>query len=129
MIQKGEMILLALDIGKRIAELRKARGLNQEELSELALLSRVTIAKYESGRVEPGAQALNRIADALEVTTDTILGRSEELPESKQPKTKQARIVSGAIDKMPEEERDRILAVFMAMCSNHPELFEEGKEE
>ena len=38
---------MALDIGKRIAELRKARGLNQEELSELALLSRVTIAKYE----------------------------------------------------------------------------------
>lgn len=72
---------MSLDISKRIAELRKARGLNQEQLSELALLSRVTIAKYESGRVEPGAQALSRIADALEVTTDTLLGRSEEQPE------------------------------------------------
>ena len=120
---------MAFEIGKRIAELRKARGLNQEELSELALLSRVTIAKYESGRVEPGAQALNRIADALEVTTDTLLGRSEEPPDPEQPQTTEARIVSGAMDKMPKEQRERILAVIRAMCSDHPELFEKGTNE
>ena len=31
------------DIGRRIAECRRMRGLNQEELAELALLNRVTI--------------------------------------------------------------------------------------
>lgn len=71
---------MATDIGKRIAELRRGKGISQEQLSEMALLSRVTIAKYESGRVEPGAQAIRRIADALEVSTDVLLGR-DELPE------------------------------------------------
>ena len=66
------------DTGERIKNIRKKRNLNQDQLAELASLNRVTIAKYESGRVEPGAQALARIADALEVTTDALLGRSEE---------------------------------------------------
>lgn len=67
------------DIGRKIAETRKARGLNQDELAELATLNRVTIARYETGKAEPGAQALNRIADALEVTTDELLGREDRI--------------------------------------------------
>lgn len=66
-----------INTGERIRALRQQRGLNQEQLAELANLNRVTIAKYESGRVEPGAQALARIADAMDVTVDEILGRQE----------------------------------------------------
>lgn len=66
------------DTGERIKTIRKKRNLNQDQLAELASLNRVTIAKYESGRVEPGAQALGRIAEALEVPTDVLLGRFEE---------------------------------------------------
>lgn len=118
---------MSLDIGKRIAELRKARGLNQEQLSELSLLSRVTIAKYESGRVEPGAQALSRIADALEVTTDTLLGRSEEQPEIvEKPLTAEARAVSFGMDKLPKEQREMILNM---VCAMFPNKFEKGEDE
>ena len=68
------------DVGKRIAELRRERGINQEQLAEMALLSRVTVARYESGRIEPGASALSRIADVLNVSTDELLCRTEKLP-------------------------------------------------
>ena len=63
-------------VGEQIKALRQKNGYNQEQLAELANLNRVTIAKYESGKVEPGAQALARIADALEVTVDELLGRN-----------------------------------------------------
>lgn len=63
------------DVGERIRTRRKALGINQDQLAELASLNRVTIAKYESGKVEPGAQALSRIADALETSVDMLLGR------------------------------------------------------
>lgn len=65
------------DTGTRIRDLRKDAGMSQDQLAELASLNRVTIAKYESGKVEPGAQALSRIADALDVTVDQLLGRSD----------------------------------------------------
>lgn len=68
------------EIGKRIAELRRERGLNQEELAELAMLHRVTVAKYETGQIEPGALAIGRIADALGVSADELLCRVDKLP-------------------------------------------------
>lgn len=74
------MIVVQNEIGKRIAELRRERGLNQEELAELAMLHRVTVAKYETGQVEPGALAIGRIADALGVSADELLCRVAKLP-------------------------------------------------
>ena len=67
--------------GDRIRELRMSRGLSQDQLAELASLNRVTVAKYEAGRVEPGAQALGRLADALDVSVDELLGRVDPAPE------------------------------------------------
>lgn len=66
---------MIVNVGENIRTRRKELRLNQDELAELASLNRVTIAKYESGKVEPGAQALSRIADALETTTDELVGR------------------------------------------------------
>lgn len=117
-----------IDTGERIRALRKLRNLNQEQLAELASLNRVTVAKYESGRVEPGAQALARIADALEVSVDSLLGRSDEVPVHR-PQTIEAQIVSGGMDRLPKEQREQVLAVVRAMFQNHPELFAKGKED
>ena len=121
---------LVKDIGERIAEIRRARGLNQDELAELATLSRISIARYETGKIEPGAKALGRIADALEVSTDVLLGRIEETfekaTEKIEPLTPEARIVSGGMDKLPKEQREQILAVVRAMFQNQPDLFTEG---
>lgn len=71
---------MKFDIGRRIAELRRERGYNQEQLAEMAMLNRVTLARYETGVIEPGALALGRIADALGVTTDELLCRVDKLP-------------------------------------------------
>ena len=128
--------MASVDIGERIRILRKKAGLNQDQLAELSLLNRVTIAKYESGRVEPGAKALSRIADALGISVDEILGRDEssngEQSDTKiqdVPKTPEARIVSGGMDKLPKEQREQILNVVRAMFAQHPELFEKGDED
>jgi repressor LexA len=68
------------DIGKRIAAIRRDRGYNQDQLAEMAMISRITLARYETGVIEPGAFALSRIADALNVSTDELLCRTEKLP-------------------------------------------------
>lgn len=115
--------------GDKIREIRISRGYNQEQLAELASLNRVTIAKYEAGKVEPGAQALSRIADALEVTVDQLLGR-EPQPTNNDPykvKTVEARIVSFGMDQLPQEDRETLLNVFKAMYASKPELFKRGE--
>lgn len=68
------------DIGKRISAIRRDRGFSQEQLAEMSSVNRVTLARYETGMIEPGALALSRIADALNVSTDELLCRTEKLP-------------------------------------------------
>lgn len=117
------------DTGDKIRDLRKERGLNQDQLAELASLNRVTVAKYESGRVEPGAHALARIADALEVSADVLLGRSDDVrnvPET--PKTDEAWILARGVDKLPKDQREQALAVVRAMFAQYADYFEQRRD-
>jgi len=117
--------MTVFNTGERIRDLRTAAGLSQEQLAELASLNRVTVAKYEAGRVEPGAQALSRIADALDVSVDVLLGRADPNPEeSGRPRTVESRIISAGVDRMPPEDRQRALNVLRAACA---EYFDEGE--
>lgn len=59
-------------IGKRIAEIRKSRGLTQKQLSELTGYQRATIAKIENGRYNTGIDIIGKICDALDVRLDII---------------------------------------------------------
>ena len=116
---------MVLDTGERIRQLRTAAHLSQEQLAELANLNRVTVAKYESGRIEPGAQALSRIADALDVTVDALLGRTDPPEDTNpKPKTAESRIISEGIDRMPPEDREKALAVLRAVYADYFESAE-----
>lgn len=52
-------------IGQRIAQLRKERGLTQEQLSELTGLDRTNIAKIENGKYNVSIDILNKVCVSL----------------------------------------------------------------
>lgn len=60
-------------IGQRIKQLRKEKGLLQEDLANLIGLKVGTISKYEQGDRTPGINQLVVIAEALGCTTNDIL--------------------------------------------------------
>lgn len=64
-------------IGEKIKSLRKDNGLTQKKLSELTGISEISIRKYENGDRNPKIEALERIAEVLNVQVDYILGRSD----------------------------------------------------
>jgi transcriptional regulator with XRE-family HTH domain len=57
----------AMALGRRVRQLRNARGWSQEELSEHADLDRSYIAGIEVGARNPSLKALERLATALRV--------------------------------------------------------------
>lgn len=59
-------------IGKRIAELRKERGLSQTKLAQLTGFDRGYIAKIELGTFDIGIENLSKISNALGVMIDFI---------------------------------------------------------
>lgn len=61
-------------IGQRIKELRKSRGLNQQELANILGKSLRTIQKYETGEIEVSISMINELAKALETSPTFIIG-------------------------------------------------------
>ena len=61
-------------LSERIAELRRARGLTQEQLGQLAGVSAQAVSKWEKGGA-PDVELLPALADRLGVTIDVLFGR------------------------------------------------------
>ena len=61
-----------------LRELRTQKGLTQAELSKTLQVSASSIGMYEQGRREPDNETLGKIANYFNVTTDYLLGRTDE---------------------------------------------------
>ena len=59
---------ICVTVGRRIRVLRTERGWTQQVLADHAELTREHLSELESGKKEIGLRALDRIAQALEVS-------------------------------------------------------------
>ena len=62
-----------MEFHEKLLELRKSRGLTQEELAAALYVSRTAISKWESGRGYPGIDSLKEIARFFSVTIDELI--------------------------------------------------------
>ena len=68
-----------MEFNEKLQELRKNKGLTQEELAEALYVSRTAISKWESGRGYPSIDSLKEIAKYFSVTIDELLSSNEVL--------------------------------------------------
>ena len=66
--------IFPLPVGKRIAELRKAKGLSQQGLADQIGLSQKQMTAYETAKVHLNDEMIVRFALALGVSSDELLG-------------------------------------------------------
>lgn len=63
--------------GEKIKNLRKEKGLTQEQLADLINIGRSALSLYEIEARQPDPETLKNIADTLNVSTDFLLGRTD----------------------------------------------------
>ncbi|MET3579953.1 transcriptional regulator with XRE-family HTH domain [Mesorhizobium robiniae] len=63
---------------QRLRRAREIRGWSQSELATQAGMPASSIAHFETGTRKPSFDTLRRLANALDMTTDFLLGRVEE---------------------------------------------------
>ena len=61
-------------IGQRIAEIRKAQGITQQELAERTGMQQGNIARIEAGKYSARFDTLQTIAEAMGLTVDFVAG-------------------------------------------------------
>ena len=102
MIAKGENIIRAMEFNEKLQQLRKQKGITQEELSASLYVSRTAISKWESGRGYPNIESLKAIAKFFSVTLDELLSTDEILTiaeeEGKRKEKYFRELIYGAVD-------------------------------
>ena len=68
-----------MEFNEKLQELRKRKGLTQEELAEFLYVSRTAISKWESGRGFPNIESLKAISTFFSVSLDELLSGEEIL--------------------------------------------------
>lgn len=70
---------MIMEFHEKLHQLRKKKGLTQEELAEALFVSRTAISKWESGRGYPNIDSLKALAQFFSVTIDELLSSDELL--------------------------------------------------
>ena len=77
---------MSIELGNRLAQIRKQAGLTQEEVASKLGVSRQAVSRWEKGEASPDTENLIALADLYNVTLDDLVrgGKAEEAqPEGK----------------------------------------------
>jgi transcriptional regulator with XRE-family HTH domain len=107
-------------LGSRIIAARQAAGLTQQELANQTGVTQRVVAYWEREAVSLRVDQLDALADALHVTADDLLGRS-------QPKARaaaagpigKARKIFAAISKLPRHQQEKIFSILEPFVAQH----------
>ena len=105
-----------MDIGKRLRELRKAKGLSQRDIEDRTGLPKAYISIVENGRTTPTLQMLVRWAEALDVELYQLFAVGHDKPVAAEsperiPVGAQERTLLGLFGQMPADDRALVISL------------------
>jgi transcriptional regulator with XRE-family HTH domain len=96
--------MYTMSLAQRVRDYRYSKGWGPDELASRAAISRTALYQIESGKTElPRAGTLRRIAMALEVSMDTLLGHGETTRPSQATASASTRRARGGGEWIPAE--------------------------
>lgn len=121
------------EFGAHLRTMRKSHNMTQKDLGDAIGQTAASIGMYETGQRMPDRETLEAIADIFNVGTQSLLFTEPTIDDVDAyldaiPKTAEARIISGGIDKLPKEQREQALNVVRAMFAQYADYFKEGDE-
>lgn len=115
---KAKERVVAETLGARIRRFRKVKGLTQTELGDMVGISQRLMTYYEAQGGRPAADLLARFAEALEVSTDVLLGRAQadDPRAAAAPQTLQLWRRLRRIEEIPPQDQKAILKMIDALA-------------
>lgn len=89
----------------KIRELRKERKWSQEILAKITGLKESTIASYETGRVKPSLDVLEKLSETFDVSVDVFFGRYADAPVMPE----EIKFISRSYEELTPEKKEKML--------------------
>jgi transcriptional regulator with XRE-family HTH domain len=99
----------AESFGQRLARLRKERGFTQVELAEKSAMIQAVISDYERDKLRPYADVVVRLAVALAVSTDELLGLQPPKKADGADTNRRFRRRLQLVDTLPKRDQEALL--------------------
>lgn len=64
-------------LNERIREIRTAKKMSQVDLAKILGVTKQSVSNWENDNIQPSIEMLSKIADALGVTTDYLLCKTD----------------------------------------------------
>ena len=77
LILQAFSILIIMSLSDNMLLIRKKKGLSQADLGKMIGTSGDVVGRYERGDITPSVEVVSKIADALEVSVDYLLGKTK----------------------------------------------------
>lgn len=105
-------------INEKIRELRIDHNLSQLDLANKIESNQRQISKWENGVIEPNIESLVKLADYFEVTTDYLLGRSNDVGVilTNANLTEYQRTLLAVVNQLPHDDQFQVLGFAQALA-------------
>ena len=120
---------IAVNLGNNIRHLREARRLSQEQIAQIAGIPRPTWSNLESGSSNPTLSVLMRVANALQVPLEELIGperqgvklyRSDSLPSRQRGKVRVRSLLPETIAGLQIDRMEFASAAYMVGVPHTP---------
>ncbi len=107
----------AVEIGQRLAQLRKEKGITQGELADILGLSQPMVSDYERGELRLHGELIVEITTLLGISADQLLGIKATSQKNGEFKNRRLSRRLQAIDQLPKRDQDALFRTIDAFIS------------
>jgi len=106
---------LLMHFPKRLAEIRKERGLTQQQMADQVGVHVSQYKRYEAGNSQPTIEVFQRVVVALSVSADALLFE----PDERGPKDERLRLQFEAVGRLDKKEREAVQTLIDGVLLMH----------
>jgi len=107
--------------GKNLREIRKKKGYTQTKLAELSGVSQRAIGHYEKHAKRPTVEKVTKLADALSVSVDELMGTPKTSDKNKIEENISYKIMKKVrlIEQLPTRDQNTIFSVINSLVEKN----------